>query len=74
MTSSFTALEEALRSGISLQPILDSIGVAEMIRIMENAPPNLLAAYFQGKSAEFTARREIVTSFKLLQVAFTNKK
>lgn len=74
MTSSFTVLEEALRSGISLQPILDSVGVAEMIRIMENAPPNLLAAYFQGKSAEFTARREIVTSFKLLQVAFTNKK
>lgn len=74
MNSSFTALEESLCSRSSLQPVLDSVGVSEMIRAMENAPPNLLTAYFQEKAAEFTARRENVTSFKLLQAAFTDKK
>ena len=74
MNSSFAALEETLCSGSSLQPILNSVGVAEMIRIMENVSPDLAAAYFQKKAAGFTARREIVTSFKLLQATFTNKK
>lgn len=74
MNSSFTALEEALRSGRSLQPVLDSVGVSEMIRMMENIPPDLAATYFQEKAAGFTARREIVTSFKLLQAAFAEKK
>jgi len=74
MNSSLAVLEETLRLGDSLHPILRSIGVAEMLRCMEAARPDLVTAYFQGKSAEFTARREIVTCFKLLQTAFADKK
>lgn len=74
MNPSLAMLEEALCFGSSLQPILNSVGVTEMLRIMETVSPDLLAAYFQEKAAEFTARRKIVTCFNLLQSAFTNPK
>lgn len=73
MNTSLSVLEKVLCSGGSLQPALDSVGVAEMMRLMESAPANLMNAYFRERAAEFTDRREIVTCFKLLQAAFTNK-
>lgn len=74
MNTSLSVLEKTLRSSGSLQSILDSVGVAEMIRLMEKSPTNLIDQYFRERAAEFTDRRIIVTCFKLLQAAFTNKK
>jgi Phage integrase family. len=74
VSTSLSILEQALRSGCSLQSILDSVGVVEMMRLMEKSSAILMNAYFQERAAEFTDRREIVTCFKLLQAAFTNKK
>jgi integrase/recombinase XerD len=74
MNPSLAVLKETLRSGGSLQPLLNSIGTAEILRCLENIAPDLITSYFQERAAEFTALREIATCFKLLQAAFENKK
>jgi hypothetical protein len=74
VNTSLVVLEKALCSGGSLQPVLDSVGVMEMMQIMENAPADLIDAYFRAKATELTSRREIVTCFKLLYAAFADKK
>lgn len=74
MNPSLTLFEEALRYGNSLQPTLDLLGIAEIQRCFELTQADLVATYFQAKAEEFTDRCEIVTCFKLLQAAFTNKK
>ena len=74
MNPSLTLFEEALRYGNSLQPTLDLLGIAEIQRCFKLTQADLVATYFQAKAEEFTDRCEIVTCFKLLQAAFTNKK
>jgi len=74
MNPLLVVLREALRSGGGLQPLLNSTGVAEMIRLLERVQPDLMLSYFQENAAKFTVRREIVTCFKLLQIVFEHKK